>query len=120
VPDTKEECQLAQKIADRASYFLSSETLRTRLLAVETLDFAVRALSIEALDAGQPCEQDDGAVKLFLPTVHRIWPALCNCFRETGLVDADPRIIPLLTRALTLVGTIAEVCADFVAQRFQV
>ena len=44
---------LPRKIADRATYFLSSKFLRTRLLAIEALDFSVRVLSIETLDEMQ-------------------------------------------------------------------
>ncbi|XP_067410050.1 TELO2-interacting protein 1 homolog isoform X4 [Emydura macquarii macquarii] len=88
--------QIAKDVLERCIHLLSDKSLRVRLKVLDVLELCVTVLHLHE--------------NHLLPMAHRAWPALV-----TRLINDDPLAV---LRAFKVLCTLAEVCGDFLRQRF--
>lgn len=87
--------QAATEVLRRCTYFVTTTTLKTKLVVLDAIVFSLRALQ----DV-----QDE-----LLPQVHKLWPAFTKRFGES-----NPLVVLKATEVLV---TMADVCREFLRRR---
>ena len=87
--------QAAIEVLKRCTYFVATNTLKTKLIVLDAIVLCIRALQ----DV-----QDE-----LLPQVHKLWPAFTRRFGESNSL--------VVLKAAEVLVTMADVCRDFLRRR---